>query len=141
MPHDFKRFPELTNSQMVFYYFESPHKQIAEDFRAKVVKVTDGDTIRVTCDFRDFAFPIRFLNTDAPEIDTEEGKKSQSWLENQILGREVDILIDPINRVEKWGRLLGEIIFNGLNMNDLSILLNFARNFEDAPTKNFITTQ
>ena len=47
MAHDFKQFPELTNSQMVMYYFQSPHKQITEPFEAKVVKVTDGDTIRV----------------------------------------------------------------------------------------------
>ena len=47
MAHDFKNFPELTNRQMQVYYFESPHKQVTEDFRGRVIKVTDGDTIRV----------------------------------------------------------------------------------------------
>ena len=56
--HDFKRFPELTNGQMGLYYFDSPHKQIAENFFAKVVKVSDGDTIRVKADFRDFNFLV-----------------------------------------------------------------------------------
>ena len=32
MPHDFINYPELTNNQMNFYYFESPHKQITENF-------------------------------------------------------------------------------------------------------------
>jgi len=133
MTHDFKRFPELSNSQMIHYYFESPHRQITDNFMAKVVKVTDGDTIRVTCDFRDFDFPIRFLNTDAPEIiEGEEGAvESQKWLENLILNQEVEILIDPQNRVEKWGRLLGEVLFSGININKQSILENFAVRFED----------
>ena len=39
MAHDFKLFPELTNAQMDLYYFESPHRQITEDFIGKVVKV------------------------------------------------------------------------------------------------------
>ena len=60
MAHNFKLFPELTNNQMQFYYFESPHRQIIEDFRAKVVQVTDGDTIRVKWDERKFDFPTNF---------------------------------------------------------------------------------
>jgi len=120
MAHDFKRYPELTNAQMQLYYFDSPHKQITEGFTARVVKVTDGDTIRVECDFRDFTFPIRFANTAAPELD-EGGKDSQKWLENEILGEEVEVIIDQKNRVGKWGRLLGEIMFRGMNMNEASL--------------------
>ena len=131
MTHDFKRFPELTNSQMRHYYFDSPHKQIGENFMARVIKVTDGDTIRVRVDFRDFDFPIRFMDTDAPEMNTREGQQSQKWLEEQILDQEVEILIDPQNRIEKWGRLLGEVLFQGMNLNKLSILFNYAVKFED----------
>ena len=120
MPHDFKRFPELTNSQMQFYYFESPHKQITEDFTAKVTKVTDGDTIRVKCDFRDFDFPVRFSLINAPEL-SEGGKQSKNWLEKQILNEEVEILINPKSRTEKFGRLLGEIIHMGININKMSM--------------------
>ena len=121
MAHDFKRFPELTNSQMQFYYFESPHRQIQEGFIANVVKVTDGDTIRVKWSERDFDFPIRFSNIAAPELDEIGGVKSQKWLEKQILGEEVYIKVNPHNRVEKWGRLLGEIISMGTNINQLSM--------------------
>ena len=120
MVHDFKRFPELTNSQMQIYYFESPHKQIVDDFTAKVVKVTDGDTIRVGCDFRDFDFPIRLSNIAAPEL-KEGGANSQSWLEDEILGENVYVIVDKDNRVGKWGRLLGEIISDGVNINQESI--------------------
>lgn len=118
--HDFKQFPELTNRQMEIYYFESPHKQIVEDFMAKVIKVTDGDTIRVEWEERDFTFPIRLARIAAPELDEEGGPASQSWLEKEILGEEVLIKMTK-QRVEKWGRLLAEIFFRGLNMGQISI--------------------
>jgi len=118
--HDFKLFPELTNRQMEIYYFESPHKQITEDFIAKVVKVTDGDTIRVKWEERDFKFPIRFARIAAPELDEEGGVESQSWLEKEILGEEVEIKMTK-QRVEKWGRLLAEVFFSGRNMGQESM--------------------
>ena len=121
MAHDFKRFPELTNSQMQLYYMDSPHRQIQEGFLAKVMSVHDGDTIRVKWDERDFDFPIRFSNIAAPELNEQGGIKSQKWLEKQILNEEVYVKVDPTNRVEKWGRLLGEIIHQGMNMNQLSM--------------------
>lgn len=119
MAHDFKRFPELTNNQMQFYYWESPHKQITEDFMARVVKVTDGDTIRVEWEQRDFDFPIRLSNIAAPELDEVGGLQSKGFLD-QIMEKEILVEINPANRVEKWGRLLGEIIHMGINMNNLS---------------------
>jgi endonuclease YncB( thermonuclease family) len=119
MTHDFKKFPELTNNQMQIYYFDSPHKQITENFLAKVVKVTDGDTVRVETDFRDFSFPIRLADLAAPELDEFGGEASQSWLEEQILGEEVEIIPTP-TRVEKWGRLLAYVFFMGMNMGELS---------------------
>ncbi len=122
MPHDFNRFPELTNSQFSTYYFDSPHRQITEDFRAKVVKVSDGDTIKVRWYGRNFDFPIRFINIAAPEKKDSGGKESQNWLENLLLGQMVDIGINPDLRVEKWGRLLGYVSFNGMDVGERSIL-------------------
>ena len=129
MGHDFKTFPELTNSQMEIYYFESPHKQITEDFRARVIKVTDGDTIRVTCDFRDFDFPIRFLEINALEM-SEGGQTAKDWLSEKILNEEVDILITE-NRVDKYGRLLGKIFHRGMDLGQIMIVLGLATSFEN----------
>ena len=124
LEHDFKRFPELTNSQMQVFYFQSPHKQILEDFRAKVVKVTDGDTIRVEWQERNFDFPIRIANLAAPELDEKGGIESQKWLSKQILGEEVEIILNP-TRVEKWGRLLADIFHRGMLISEESV-----RNFK-----------
>lgn len=121
MVHDFNTFPELTNSQMDFYYFESPHKQIFQDFRARVVKVHDGDTITLRWRERDFDFPLRLLNINAPELKEQGGEESQSWLEKRVLGEEVMIKVNPKQRVEKWGRLLGDVISRGINIGDESV--------------------
>ena len=125
MVHDFKKFPELTNNQMQFYYFDSPHKQITEGFIADVVKVIDGDTIRVKTNFRDFNFPIRFANINAPEL-KKGGLESASWLKSQLLNKEVYIKIDSTNRVGKFGRLIGDIILGGQSMSDLSLMLGYS---------------
>ena len=64
--HDFHEYPELTNAQMAQHQFSSPHEQITSDFRAEVVRVHDGDTITLRTGFRDFDFPLRLLDIDAP---------------------------------------------------------------------------
>lgn len=131
MAHDFKNFPELTNSQMELYYFESPHKQIVGDIRVNVVKVHDGDTITVRWDERDFDFPVRFIDTNAPELSEEGGHEVQQWLEGILLGEEIDVEINSANRVDKWGRLLGRIIHRGIDINEESVRSGRATLFED----------
>ncbi len=120
LKHDFKRFPELSNAQMQVFYFDSPHRQVIEPITARVVKVTDGDTIRVEWSERDFDFPIRMADIAAPELDEHGGLGSQSWLEKRILGEEVTI-IPTKARVEKWGRLLANVLFLGMDMSAQSI--------------------
>jgi endonuclease YncB( thermonuclease family) len=131
MARDFKKFPELTNSQMELYYWESPHKQIVEDFEAKVIKVTDGDTIRVITEFRDFDFPVRMLDIDSPELDTEDGERAKDWLEERILNEDVTIRIKRKQRVGKFGRLLGRIIHGGIDLNEMSISMGHATKFKN----------
>ena len=120
--HDFKRFPELTNGQMADFYFDSPHKQMTEDFAAKVIKVTDGDSIRVLSPLRDFDFPVRIINIAAPEKKEPGGKESKNWLEKQLLNKTVEIGLNPELRVGKWGRLLGYVTLTGTDMGEMSML-------------------
>ena len=126
--HDFKRFPELTNSQMQFYYFESPHRQISEGFVAKVVKVTDGDSIRVRWSERNFDFPVRFAYINAPEM-SEGGRESKKWLENQIMNKEIYVKVNPRNRVGKFGRIIGEVFSDGVSVNFESLREQQSRPF------------
>lgn len=131
MAHDFNTFPELTNAQMQIYYFESPHQQITQNFTAKVIKVHDGDTITLRTNFRDFDFPMRFIDTNAPELNEDGGHESQQWLEQEIGGEEVEIIVSTDNRVDKWGRLLGRVFFKGMDINELSMRLDKATKFEN----------
>ena len=115
--HDYKANPELTNAQLDTMYFESPHRQIVRGFEAEVVRVHDGDTITVRVPWRDFDFPIRFARIDAREL-SEGGKSSGEWLRQRIEGNKVYVGINFDNRVGKFGRLIGEVVFRGINMND-----------------------
>lgn len=118
--HDFKAFPELTNSQMQFYYFQSPHKQITEDFEGRVERVIDGDTIRVSTKFRDFETVVRLIDIAAPELGEKGGLESKKWLEQFILGKDIQIGINKKNRVGKWGRIIGRVMWAGWDVNEMS---------------------
>lgn len=126
--HDFKEFPELTNRQIEEFGSESPHKQYTEDFDAVVVKVIDGDTVRLRTEERDFDFPLRILDIDAPEMN-EGGKEAREFLKGQILDEDVEIKIDIKQRVGKYGRLLGRIVSRGLDMAEAEIRLGLAKPF------------
>ena len=123
--HDYKKFPELTNAQLEEFGFSSPFPQITEDFRASVVKVRDGDTITLRAPFRNFDFPLRLLDIDAPEMNAG-GEIARDWLIGQIEGNNVEIKINRKNRVGKYGRLLGKVISRGLDMGEAEISLGYA---------------
>lgn len=123
--HNYEEFPELTNAQLSEFGFSSPHPQIVEDFDAVVVKVTDGDTITLRTEFRDFDFPLRLLGIDARELN-EGGEEARDWLKTKILNADVRIQIDQNNRVGKYGRLLGNVIHNGMSVADEEINLGLA---------------
>ena len=126
--HDYKNFPELSKAQLEEFQFTSPHKQITEDFEAVVVKVHDGDTVTLRTDFRDFDFPLRFLDIDAPELN-EGGQEAEEWLNALLLNKNVKILINPYNRVGKYGRLLGKVLFNGLDVGEEMLHLALVKPF------------
>lgn len=123
--HDYKKFPELTNSQINEFGFTSPHVQIEEDFEAIIEKVKDGDTVQLSTTFRNFTFPLRLANIDAPELN-EGGAEAKAWLKGQIEGKKVNVIIDRNNRVGKFGRLIGEIIHGGINVGEMEEAMGFA---------------
>lgn len=125
VPHDFTAFPELTNAQMQEFYFDSPHKQIVESFRAEVIRVHDGDTITVRVPWRDFDFPIRFAKIDTKEL-SEGGGEAGDYMRSKIEGEGIEVLVDKDNRVGRYGRLIGTIMHKGINMNQEMINIGLA---------------
>ena len=126
--HDFNKYPELTNQQLVNMPFDSPHVQIVEDFDAVVVRVHDGDTITLETDFRDFIFPLRFLDIDSPEMNAG-GEVARDWLRGKILNEKVRIIMDRYQRVGKYGRLLGRVLHRGLDVGEEEKYLGRAKPF------------
>ena len=124
--HDYNKYPELSNSELQSLQFDSPHPQIVDNFFATVVKVHDGDTVSLSTSFRDFVFPLRFSDIDAPELNAG-GDVARDWLISKIQGQDVEILIDPKNRVEKWGRLLGKVFYNGIEIGQEEMYLGLAK--------------
>ena len=128
--HDFKAYPELSNSEIGAFGFMSPHVQIERDFFAVVVKVHDGDTVTLRCDFRNFDFPLRFASVDAPELNTGiPGQEARDFVAGLIDGKEVLVKINRFNRVGKYGRLLGDVVVGGLSVSDLLLMFGYAKPF------------
>lgn len=123
--HDYKTYPELRTSQLSTMRHFSPHAQITEDFDAMVERVIDGDTIMLRCSFRNFAFKLRITDLDAPEMNAG-GKDARDWLKARIEGKQVSILIDKYNRVDKYGRLLGRVIYAGSDIAQEQIYLGLS---------------
>ena len=126
--HDFVEFPELTDKQLQEMPFDSPHEQVTGDFECEVVAVHDGDTIRVKWTRRTFTFPVRFLDIDAPEMN-EGGETARDWLRGRILGETITVRINPKNKVDKYGRLLGHIFHAGMNVGEEELRLGLAIDF------------
>lgn len=85
----------------------------AAPFDCKVVALSDGDTF--TCvDAAKQQFKIRLANIDTPEKSQPYGAKAKLVLSSLIFNRQV--LIDS-QGVDRYGRTIGIISIDGLNVN------------------------
>lgn len=107
------------------------------EYKAYVVDVYDGDTItcNIDCGFGVHLMKqkIRLFGINAPEMKGAErmqgGIESRNALSNLILHK--DIILKTINdKKGKYGRYLGIIYLNDLNINDWLIENNYAKKYE-----------
>lgn len=103
-------------------------------YNAKVLDVY-GDTITVDVDFGfsiRMEMRIRLWGINTPELrgsDREKGLVSRDYLREMILGK--NIILETIKDSRgKYGRILGIIHFNGLNVNEHLINEGFADRYE-----------
>ena len=85
----------------------------AEIFTAKVIVVTDGDTVIVLRDGQ--KVKTRLANIDAPEKAQPFGKQSRDSLLEMVGKKQVQI---DSQAVDQYGRLVGLISVDGLNVNE-----------------------
>ena len=83
------------------------------DVSGRVVAVTDGDTIKVL-DSSSREYKIRLTGIDAPERGQPFGKASTKHLAGMIAGKQVKI---ESNKNDRYGRMLGKVIFKGVDVN------------------------
>ena len=82
---------------------EAKIPKVTEEFDAKVLEVTEGDTIRVrTADNREIQ--VRLEGIDAPEKEQPDFKRSTSYLNASVAGMEVSI---HKTGQDRDGRILG----------------------------------
>jgi micrococcal nuclease len=101
-------------------------------YRAIVIDVYDGDTVTVDLDLGFHVWKrgekIRLANIDAPELTGESkaaGKAAGDFLRDLVLNK--NVIIQTIksssgnDKQEKYGRYLGIIWLDGVNVNDLLV--------------------
>lgn len=97
-----------------------------DQYRAQVVEIMDGDTIRATIDLGFgvslSSTPVRMLGVWAPEkfgASKSNGLKAKRIAEDNVKpGEIITVLIDHKRPREKYGRVLGVIILSdGSNLN------------------------
>jgi micrococcal nuclease len=105
------------------------------EYKAIVLKVHDGDTIKVNADLGfnvSLVLNIRLRGINAPELrgtDLESGLASKDWLKDQLpVGKDV-IIKTHLDKKEKYGRYLADIYideFKNESLNDALVRLGHA---------------
>ena len=79
----------------------------------KVIKISDGDTITLLTDDK-VSHKVRLNDIDAPEKKQPFGSKSRDNLASYIAGETVTV---KYKSKDKYGRVLGTIYFDNLDIN------------------------
>ena len=116
---------------------EPPPADTLYHYRALVIDVYDGDTVTVDLDLGFHVWKrgekIRLAHIDAPELKGEtqsEGKAAGDFLRELVLNK--NVIIQTIkspsggDKQEKYGRYLGVIWLDGLNVNELLVTKGYA---------------
>jgi micrococcal nuclease len=114
----------------------------------RVSKVVDGDTIDVDIDLGfdiSFSSRVRLAGIDAPESRTKDlyekklGLESKEWLKKALEhGKTVVIKTEKINSTEKFGRVLGWLFVDDVNLNLAMIDQGYAWSYMgDTKVKDF----
>lgn len=86
-------------------------------YKAKVVKVVDGDTIHALVDLGFSIYSeiiFRFAGINAPEKNTQEGIVAKDVLTEKLLNQSIVL---NCNGKDKYGRWIATVLLNDLNVN------------------------
>ena len=91
-------------------------------FDAKVVKIIDGDTIRILTPERE-QIKVRLYGIDAPEKKQPYGTAAKRYLADMIAGKTVQI---EERGKDRYKRVLGIAYLDGKDVNEILVLNGYA---------------
>jgi endonuclease YncB( thermonuclease family) len=89
------------------------------------IRVVDGDTIRAEAKGKEIK--IRLVEIDAPEMNQPFGAQSKNFLNRLLYEKDVTLISQGKDR---YGRVLGNLFSNELNVNMLMVKFGFAWVYE-----------
>ena len=90
------------------------------------IRVVDGDTIRAEAKGKEIK--IRLVEIDAPEMNQPFGAQSKNFLNRLLYEKDVTLIAQGEDR---YGRVLGNLFSNELNVNMLMVKFGFAWVYDD----------
>ena len=107
------------------------------EYKAKLVRILDGDTIDAKIDLGFDVWVkkrIRFLGINAPETRTRDLEEKQAGLKAKsrveaLFDASDGVFVLKSHGVGKYGRVLGEIFIDKVNINNLLIEEGLARKY------------
>jgi micrococcal nuclease len=95
-------------------------------YRAKVIKVVDGDTLDLSVDLGmeiTKSTRVRLIGINCPETNTPEGKQAKAYVEAWCLSNPEVLIHTTKDRKEKYGRYLATVVSPGIQGQTLNQLL------------------
>jgi micrococcal nuclease len=101
------------------------------EYACRVVRVIDGDTVaaQLSLGFHMyFSTNIRLAGINAPELSTgEPGAKAKAVLADLLLDKPgVTVITKKAHEFEKYGRVLGTFLVDGINVNEYMLAGGYA---------------
>ena len=100
----------LFRKYIICIFLLIPITSYADQYLAKVIKVVDGDTIRVKSENKHIKIRLSYI--DAPELKQIYGIRSKNFLSDLILDKEVEV---NTSKKDRYNRHLGEIYIHNQN--------------------------
>ena len=107
-------------------------------YKVEILRVVDGDTVDVRMDLGFNVWHkcrVRLMGINAPESRTRDleekarGLAAKDWLKNILDSAQADIEMQS-HGVGKYGRVLGELYINEVNINQLMVKEGHAKEYD-----------
>lgn len=106
------------------------------EYRARVLSVVDGDTVHLEVDLGFDVrqrMTVRLFGINTPEMNTKTGPQAKAALLGKLVDgigtyKEVTLLSIKDKR-EKYGRYLGTLVVDGVNLNEWLVEHGYAKTY------------